>query len=151
VDRKDGIQSETVPGKGPKLKTRNILVFIFFLFLSFILWYLDSLGNELESDIRYPVTFTHVPLNKSMPSDMPLRLNINLKGTGYSILRTKVSANKNPFEINLSTSGYKPVPGGETSDMYIVTSKLIPGLSSRLKSECEIISIKPDTLFFTIK
>jgi hypothetical protein len=151
VDRKDGIQSENLPGKGAKVKNRNILVFIFFLFLSFALWYLDSLGNQIEADIRYPVTFTHVPGNKALTTDLPSRLILNFKGTGYSILRTKASASKIPLEIDLSRSGYKAVPGGKLSDLYIVTSRLIPGISSRLKSECEITSIKPDTLFFTFK
>lgn len=151
MDRKDGIQSDTIPGKGAKIKNRNILVFIFFLFLSFALWYLDSLGNQLEDDIRYPVTFTHLPKDRVLTADMPSRLILNFKGTGYSILRTKASASKTPLEIDLSKAGYKSITGSKTSDIYVVTSRLIPGISSRLKSECEITSIKPDTLFLTFK
>jgi len=151
VERKDGIQPDNVPGKGRKIKNRNILVFIFFLFLSFALWYLDSLGNVTSADIRYPVTYTHVPKDKTLSADLPSRLILNFKGTGYSILRSKANAAKTPIEIDLSKSGYKHVAASNGNDLYIVTSRLIPAIVSGLKSECEITAVKPDTLFFSIK
>jgi hypothetical protein len=151
VEKNDGIHSENIPGKGIKVKNRNILVFIFFLFLSSALWYLDSLGNVTSADIRYPVTFTHVPKNKVLSAELPSRLILSLKGTGYSILRTKANASKTPLEIDLSKSGYKHATGNNTSELYIVSSRLIPGIASSLKSDCEIASVKPDTLYFSFK
>jgi hypothetical protein len=129
---------------------RNVLVFTFFLFLSFIFWYLNSLGKDLETDIKYPVRYVNVPKNRTLPDDLPNRLNLLLKGPGYSILQLKISGTKTPVEIDLSRVGPKRYLNGKSADYYIVTSDLVQNLNSQLKSVCKIISVKPDTLFFSL-
>jgi len=40
---------------------RDIVIFGFFLLLSFIFWYLNSLEKEVEYSIRYPVRYVNLP------------------------------------------------------------------------------------------
>ena len=151
MDNKDDTRSGNPKKKGVRLINRNVLVFTVFLFLSFIFWYLNSLGKELETDIRYPVKYTNAPKNKELDKDLPSKLNLFLKGPGYSILRFKISGNNAPVVIDFSEVNYRHVQNNKPSEYYLVTSGLILGFNSQLKSACKITSVKPDTLFFSLK
>jgi hypothetical protein len=137
--------------KGVGRLNRDVAVFAFFLFLSFVFWYLNSLGKETEAGIRDAVEFTNLP-NERIIAEKPLIwLNIYLKGTGSSIIKLKFSGDKTPVNIDISKVNYKRVPGSKDLDYYIVSSGLIKSLTVQLRSGCEITSIKPDTIFFTLE
>lgn len=127
------------------------MVFTFFLLLSFLFWYLNSLGKDQEVDIRYPVKYINLPKNREFAEELPARLNLYLKGPGYSILRLKYSGNRAPAVIDFSKVSYKKVMDGKLTDYYLVTSGIIQDISTQLKSECTITSVKPDTIFFSFK
>jgi hypothetical protein len=59
-----------------------------------------------------------------------------------------VSGTKPPVLIDLSKITYKRVPESKSFDYFIVTSGLVKSLTVQIRSGCEIILIKPDTLFF---
>jgi hypothetical protein len=151
VDSTDEKRSGNLPGKGVRFINRNILVFAFFLLLSFIFWYLNSLGKDLETDIRYPVSYINIPGGNALTGDLPRKLNLYIKGPGYSILRMKISGNSAPLKIDLSRISYKHSQNNWPGEYFIVASGLITGFNSQLKSACKITSVKPDTLFFSLK
>ncbi len=128
----------------------DILVFSVFLFLSFVFWYLNSLGKAIQSDIRYPVIFTNLPKDREMES-APSKLNLFLQGTGFSMLRLKISGSRDPAVIDLQKVPYKSVRNNKSSDYYLVTSGLVQNFNTQLKPECRITSVKPDTIFFSFK
>jgi hypothetical protein len=57
VKGRDEIPAEKLTRREVSAINRDVVVFAFFLFLSFGLWYINSLGKEVEADIKYPVTF----------------------------------------------------------------------------------------------
>ena len=130
---------------------RDVVVFAFFLLLSFVFWYLNSLGKEIEAGVRYPVKYTNLPRERLIIDQPQAILNLYLKGPGSSILKLKLSGKKTPVTIDISKVNYKRVPGSKGFDYYIVTSGLTKSLDVQLRSGCEITSIKPDTLFFTLE
>ena len=147
----DEIGSKGLTKKDLSEIKRNVIVFAFFLFLSFIFWYLNSLGKELEADINYPVRYISLPKEMIFAEKLPEKLNINLKGPGYSVFKLKYSGNRTPAIIDISKVGYKRVRGSLNPDYYLVTSGLVKNLTTQLKTECKITSIKPDTLFFSFE
>jgi hypothetical protein len=146
----DGIRSENLVKKGARAIKRDIAVFAFFLVLSFIFWYLNSLGKEMEAGIDYQVKFTNLPKERAIAENQPAHLNLFLKGPGYSILKLKFSGNNTPVRIDISKVNYKRAPGDKALNYYIVTSGLTKSLNIQMRSGCEITSIKPDTLYFTL-
>ncbi len=144
------IWSDKLTEKGVSNANRDVVVFVFFLFLSFIFWYLNSLSKEATADIRYPVRYVNLPKDRVLIEDLPQRLNLFLRGPGYSILKLRVSGNRRPVVLDISTVNYKRVPGSRMLSYYLVTSGLIPKLTSQLRADCEITAIKPDTLFFSL-
>lgn len=147
---KYGIRSDNLTKKEVSVINRDVVVFAFFLLLSFIFWYLNSLGKEIEAGIKYPVKYINLPKERVIVEESPVRLNLYLKGPGYSILKLKILANRTPVLIDISKISYKRVYGSVAFNYFIITSGLTKSLSIQLRSGCEITSIKPDTLFFTL-
>ncbi len=147
-------KEEAKPGdpleKRVRFPRKDILVFAFFLLLSFIFWYLNSLEKDLEAEIRYPVAITNVPGNRILSGEKPERLILNIKGPGYSILRLRIMGNSSPLSVDLSKVAYRHLPGAKSTEYYIVSSGLVQGLNSQLKASCRISSVRPDTLFFSL-
>ena len=150
MKREDGIGKENLTKKGVRVINRDVAVFAFFLFLSFIFWYLNSLGKEVEAGIQYQVKYTNIPRDRVITESSPNDLDLFLKGPGYSIIKLKFSNRKSPVIIDISKVNYKRVPGGKAINYFIVTAGLTKSLNVQIRSGCEITSIKPDTLFFTL-
>lgn len=148
---KHGIQAGNLAKKEVGVINRDVVVFAFFLLLSFVFWYLNSLGKEIEAGIRYPVKYINLPGEREIVGETTVRLNLYLKGPGNSILKLKVSGKRTPVVIDISKVNYKRVPGSKDLNYYIVTTGLTKSLTVQLRSGCEITSIKPDTLFFTFE
>jgi hypothetical protein len=151
VKSKDGINQVRPVKKGVSIFNKDVVVFAFFLFVSFLFWYFNSLGKEIEADINYPLTFVNIPKERIISEESQDKLNINLKGQGYSILRLKVSGTKVPLKIDISKVLYIRVPGSKSQDYYLLTSGLVKNITAQLKSTCVITAIKPDTLFFSLE
>jgi len=151
VKGEDGKRTESLTKRGVRAINRDVAVFAFFLLLSFIFWYLNSLGKENEAGLKYHIKFTNLPKERIIDEEQPNELNIFLKGPGYSILKLKLSGKKTPLIIDISKVNYKRTPGSKALDYYIITSGLTKSLNVQLRSGCEITSIKPDTLFFTFE
>ena len=149
VKWKSSIWLKQLRDKGTLKIDRDVLIYAFFLFLSFIFWYLNSLGKEIESDVKYPVRYINIPKERVLTDGLPAKLDLYLKGPGYSILKLKLSGNRAPLVLDISAIDYTRVPGSKTLNYYILTSDLIPNLTNQLRAECRINSIKPDTLFFS--
>jgi hypothetical protein len=150
VTGRDGIRSRKLTKKEVSAINRDVAVFAFFLFISFGLWYINSLGKETEADIKYPVRYINIPRERVLSDETPVRLNLSLKGPGYSVLKLKVSGNKPPVLIDLSKVSIKRVPDSKNPEYFILTSGLVKSLTVQLRSGCEIIAIKPDTLYFIL-
>ncbi|OFY65274.1 MAG: hypothetical protein A2V64_05220 [Bacteroidetes bacterium RBG_13_43_22] len=151
MNRKRDIRAGKTTGKERKLTRRDIIVFAFFLLLSFIFWYLNSLGKDLGTNIRYPLKYTNIPKDWKLSENMPEKVSLFLSGPGYSILQMKMSGRHAPLVIDFSKVNYRQVQNNKSADYYIVTSNLIPKFNSELKSECKVTAIKPDTLFLSVR
>ncbi|HUX97802.1 MAG TPA: hypothetical protein VMV47_18875 [Bacteroidales bacterium] len=128
---------------------RNVVTFTFFLILSFALWYINSLGKETEADVPMDVRFVNVPKGLTISDDAPSRIDLTLKGPGYSILKHKYPLTQTSLSIDLSTIVYKRVPESKSLDYYIIASGLIKPFSVQLRSDCSVVSVKTDTLFLS--
>jgi YbbR domain-containing protein len=150
VKGKNNIWFLKLKEKGGIRVDRDLIVFAFFLFLSFVFWYLNEMGKETESEVKYPVRYINLPKERVLTNDLPARLDLYLKGPGYSILKLRLSGNRAPLILDISAINYRRVPGSRTLDYYILTSGLILNVNNQLRAECDIVSISPDTLFFSL-
>lgn len=130
-----------------KFLNRELPVFAFFLLLSFVFWYLNELSKNLQGTINYPVRYINPPKDRIVTGDLPDKLEMELRGPGYSILKVKLSGSRAPVVIDFSRLSPRRLPGA-MPHYYLVTSGLINNFSKQLHADFEILSIQPDTLFF---
>jgi hypothetical protein len=126
---------------------KELPVFAFFLLLSFIFWYLNELSKELQGTINYPVRYINPPKDRIVTGDLPDKLEMDLRGPGYSILKVKLSGSRAPVVIDFTKQTPRRLPGA-APHYYLLTSGLINNFSKQLHADFDIISIYPDTLFF---
>ncbi len=151
MKEENDIRNETVPKKGVRVTNRDVFVFAFFLLLSFAFWYINSLGKVIEAEVKYPICYLNLPKDNVIALEAFEKLNLYVKGQGFSILKLKVTGPGTPLSIDISKVNYKKVPGSKNLNYYILTSGLAKSLTIQLRSDCEITAIKPDTLFFSFE
>ena len=151
MDQKDDIHSAPVPNGAKNRLNREIVAFVFFLCLSFAFWYLNSLSKDLEAEVRYPLVINNLPKEKVPDAGIPSRLNLVLSGPGYSILGQKLKGVNYPLTIDFSKNAVRSSRNGKTQKYYVAISGLIKDFNTQIKSDCKIVSMKPDTIFITLK
>jgi hypothetical protein len=135
------------PKRSEKFINRELPVFAFFLLLSFVFWYLNELSKELQGTINYPVRYINPPKDRIVTGELPAKLEMDLRGPGYSILKVKLSGSRAPVVVDFSKLAPRRLPGVRPQ-YFLVTSGLISNFSKQMHADFEILSIHPDTLFF---
>ncbi len=133
--------------RSERFLNRDLLVFAFFLLLSFIFWYLNELSKELQGSINYPVRYINPPKDRIVTGDLPDKLEMDLRGPGYSILKVKLSGSRAPVVIDFTKVAPRRIPG-QLPRYFLVTSGLMSNFSKQLHADFDILAIHPDTLFF---
>ena len=133
--------------RGKENLNREVLIFVFFLFLSSMFWYLNELGKDVDTSIQYPVRYINPPKGRVITGNLPDRLTMQLQGPGYSVLKLKLSGSRAPVVVDFSKMTLRKMPGRQSS-YYIVSSSLIEPFSKQLHAEFTISAIKPDTVFY---
>jgi hypothetical protein len=134
---------------GGNTPERDVLVFGFFLVLSFVFWYLNGLSQVIENQIRYPVRYVNPPRNSVLVDNLPARLAMDLRGPGYSLLKLKLSGSRAPVVVDMNRLDLRALPGTEDGEVnYVLASSLKESFHKQLHADFEILQISPDTLFF---
>jgi hypothetical protein len=149
VEGKPGIWFKKLTKREVSILNKNVVRFTFFLFLAFVLWYLNSLGKEIKSDFRYQVSFINPPKGRVVSSELPSKLFLELKGQGYSLLKHKVSGNRIPLSVDFSKVTFKRIPDTKPTKYYILSASLIQNFKKQLGNGFEVLSVKPDSIFMT--
>ncbi len=133
--------------KQEKFLRKELPLFTLFLLLSFVFWYLNELGKDLHGTINYPVRYINPPKDRIITGDLPDKLQMELRGPGYSILKLKLSGSRAPVVVDFSKAAPRRIPGTQPR-YYLVTSGLIGSFSKQLHADFDILAIHPDTLMF---
>lgn len=71
----------------PLSRRRDVLMFLLFLAISFILWSVLSLNQEEQADVRMPVQISHLPDSVTLLSHGPENMMVSLRTAGAQRLR----------------------------------------------------------------
>ncbi len=127
---------------------RNPLIYLLFFVVSIICWYLIALSKEYTTIISYPVVYQSLPKGKVLALTPPEKLNIKVKGFGFTILKTKLFSYINPIKLSISIFGAEIKQTGNRYLYYLLSQNTKEWISNQLDAEIQVISILPDTLFF---
>jgi hypothetical protein len=147
VEGKNSIWLKILTQKGVRLLNKNVIMFVFFLFLAFVFWYLNSLNKEIKDEFRFSASFVNAPKGRVISDDLPSRLLLEIKGQGYSLLKYKFYTKRNKLMVDLSKANFRRIPYTKPTRYFILSSGLITSFKKQLGNGFEIISVKPDTIF----
>jgi len=131
-----------------KILNRNVAVFSFFLLLSGFLWCLNALNKDLTGRLVFPARYVNLPDNRALVNELPDKLTLTVSGTGYSILKGRLRANKPPLPVDLGRVNHKITRDDSRYEFYILTYGLREDFTRNLRGEFEIMTIDPDTISF---
>lgn len=126
-----------------KLKNnKKFRVFLLFLALSLLFWMLIKLSRVYVGQTTVNLSYIELPENKILQTDPLDKVSVTLKSIGFSLLKHKITGNT--LEVSLSDVKRK-----NGTQYYYQTAQLLNDLTGKF-SKSELITIKPDTLFFEL-
>ncbi len=106
--------------------TKEVLIFLFFVCISLVLWILTALSHTHESEIQFKIKYSSIPLQYSLIDSLPTNVTATVKDVGFHLLFRKMSKKDSlPFDItNRFISNKKHFTLHEKDIRNIVSEKL---------------------------
>lgn len=127
---------------------KRLAIFLFFLFISTVLWFLIKLSHEYTTELDYPIQLVNPPKGKVIVGDPPRTVQLRVKAYGYTLLRYKAMALLSPIRINLK--GSKLNSNSDGSEYFLMLGDKISSLVSQLSDDIVLLGMQPDTLYFSL-
>lgn len=121
-------------------KSREFLIFLFFVFVSFCFWLLQVLNDDYETELSIPLRMKNVPENVVLTSELPKELKIGVKDRGTVLVNYLLGQTIYPVMIDFEEYSDKG------NQVQIPSSSLSKRIASQLNQSTKLFAIKPDTL-----
>ncbi len=148
MGHRDQDRDKTPVKKRRWVPDRDTMIFFFFLILSFFFWFLNNLSKDVHTVVSYPVRYVNPPTDRVQKGELPGRLNLVVRGSGYSLLQLRMSGGRSPAIVDMTRTRHLMKPVGESDVSYLLTDDLSDIFSRQLRADFDIVTIEPDTLFF---
>lgn len=127
-----------------KIRNNNrIVVFLVCLSFATTFWFFNALSKNYTTTVSYPVKFTNPPANRFLAEKTPEKLELEINGQGFALLRDKLFSFA-PIKLDIEDITKDMDPN---SGVYNVTSRnLISGITDQLNDEIKVSNIYPETL-----
>lgn len=128
--------------------SKNLGIFSIFVLFATIIWFLNTLNQEYNTDIKLPVTYYNMPQGKVNISNLPEEFNVSVKAYGYDIMKYQLKKNFIPSKLDIGSSKFTPLLKNDTNKYYILTNELVNQIENEFNGKMKVEYIKPDTLYF---
>ena len=123
-------------------KSREFLIFLFFMFVSFSFWLLQVLNDDYETEYTVSLRMKDVPDNVVLTSELPSKMKITLKDRGTVLVNYSLGQGLMPLTLDFAEYSDKG------NQVRIPSMTLAKKISAQLSQSTKLVAIKPDTLEF---
>src|SRR5436190_22830777 len=81
---------------------KRLYIVLVCFFISCIFWMLLALSHEYTTTIIFPVSYTNAPGKKVILNDLPTKIGLNLKTTGFKIISLGLNNKQNKLQIDIA-------------------------------------------------
>lgn len=120
-------------------KSREFLIFLFFLVVAFFFWTLQKLNDTYEADLAIPVRLKNVPPNVVMTMLPPEKIHVQVKDRGTVLFNYLLG--RSFYPITLDFEELK----NEKNIIYIDASAYQKDIAAQLMTTTQINVIKPSS------
>jgi hypothetical protein len=121
------------------IERRRISIFLFCLTLAVGAWMFFALSNSYIYQVKTLVRFIDVPENRAFTSLQSDTLDLQVEGTGWQLLFSKLRIKPQSVDINLDRL---------KKQSFIDLTDQISVINRKFQSNQKVIGIHPDTLYF---
>lgn len=122
--------------------SREFLIFLFFVFVSFCFWLLQVLNDDYETEFSIPLRLKNVPSDVVLTSELPDELRIGVKDRGTVLANYMLGQTFYPIVVDFKDYEDKVEP------CPIPVSALMKKISVQLNQTTKLLTIRPDTVEF---
>ena len=122
-----------------KLERRRLSLFFFCLVFAIGAWLFFALSNRYVYEARTLVKYANFPQNKAFHPLQSDTVNLQVEGTGWQLIFSKLRINPQSVSVNLKDL---------TKRNYVTFSEQLGAVNRQLESDQKVISVQPDTLYF---
>ena len=122
--------------------SREFLVFLFFVFVSFCFWLLQVLNDDYETEFSVPLRLKNVPGDVVLTSEPPGELRIGVKDRGTVLANYMLGQTFYP--VTLDFKDYE----NQGTRVHIPVAALMKKISGQLNQSTKLLTIRPDTVEF---
>lgn len=125
-------------------KSKEFLVFLFFLALSAGFWLMLRLDETFEVSIPIPLQLVNVPENTLIATELPSEVHATIRDKGSNIFHFFKNNELKTVEVDFS----KYDNGLVSSRVYVSNSDILHAVQNQLDGSSKVLGIQPDTLSF---
>jgi YbbR domain-containing protein len=125
--------------KFSKNERRRISLFFVCLFIAVGAWVFFALSNRYVYEVQTLIRYTGFPDNKAFNSLQSDTVNLQVEGSGWQLLFSKLRIKPQSIDVNL---------GKLQNQAFIKLSEQLPIINRQFQSSQKVVDINPDTLYF---
>lgn len=127
-------------------RSREVLVFSFFLAVSAGFWLMQTLNDTYDMDVQVPLELSGVPRDVIITDQIPSPIRVTVRDKGVNLIRYYRMGGKAPMQVPFVVHA----KGGSLGHV-VVTSDVQKQLSTYLLGSSKVMAVHPDTIdyYFT--
>lgn len=118
-------------------KSREFLLFLFFLVVAFFFWVLQKLNDTYETELNIPLRLENVPEDVVMTLPPPTNIRVQVKDRGTVLINYLLGRTFYPVSLNFSDLK------NEEGKIRVESSSYQKTIASQLMTTTQITSVKP--------
>ena len=122
-----------------KAQQQKLRIFAVSILVSFIAWCVFALSNKYSYQVTAPVQYINSPEEKAFHPLQSDTVALNVEGSGWQILFSKLRLQPQVFKVDLS---------GLKRHNWVIFSAQLNSLNRQVSGNQRIVSVSPDTLYF---
>lgn len=132
----------------PKRLDKRLYVFIICLLFSSLFWLLTVFSKEYTANISFNACFLNLPSDKILIKDLPNKISVKIKASGFSLLGVQYSAKNDTLFIDASNLK-KYITDKNTNEIYyLLLNNQLSLMAEQLGGSMKVEKIMPDTVTF---
>ncbi len=117
---------------------KEFFVFVFFLLVSTAFWFLSTLNETYEKEVKVPLTITDIPQNIVITEELPDSIKVTLRDKGFNLIKYSLGNNIRPIRLQFALYAKTKGKGSVTP------SEIQKILRIRLDESTTIVTVKAD-------
>lgn len=134
----------------PKRLDKRLYVFLICLLFSCLFWLLTVFSKEYTADISFNACFLNLPANKILVEELPSKISVRIKATGFALLGVQYSAKRDTLFIDASNvkKQFSSNNNNDNEIYYILLNNQLSSMAEQLGGSVKVEKIIPDTVTF---